>query len=183
MTDLAEFYRSMAGIIRANLTAPGRTEVSPRMASFHAPFWDGAVQQQPTNGSNTFLSYYTGGAGRALYLDLYLRAKSGNRRALDDVFNALKRRSWNAPNATYYLQGRGYTERDVELAATEVAGEDMHPWFERYVGGTADLDYDALLARAGLRLVRDERWRIEELPTATAEQRAIRDGWTSGRKS
>lgn len=183
VTDLAEFYRSMAGIIRANLTAPGRTEVSPRMASFHAPFWDGAVQQQPTNGSNTFLSYYTGGAGRALYLDLYLRAKSGNRRALDDVFNALKRRSWNAPNATYYLQGRGYTERDVELAATEVAGEDMHPWFERYVGGTADLDYDALLARAGLRLVRDERWRIEELPTATAEQRAIRDGWTSGRKS
>jgi hypothetical protein len=57
----------------------------------------------------------------------------------------------------------------------------MHPWFERYVGGTTDLDYDALLAGAGLRLVRDDRWRIEELPGATDAQRAVREGWISGR--
>ena len=65
--------------------------------------------------------------------------------------------------------------------ADEVAGEDMHAWFERYVGGTDDLDYDALLARAGLRLVRGDQWRIEEIPDATPAQRAVRDGWTSGR--
>ncbi len=183
VTDLPQFYGAMAGVIRQNLTAPGRKEVSPRMASFHAPFWDGAVQQQPTNGSNTFFSYYTAGAGRALYLDLHLRAMSANRRSLDDVFNALKRRTWNAPNASYYLQGRGYTELDVERAASEVAGEDMHQWFERFVGGTEDPDYDALLARAGLRLVRGDQWRIEEIPDATPAQRAIRDGWTSGRRS
>ena len=88
----------MAGIIRDNLTAPGRKEVSARMASFHAPFWDGAPQGQPTNVENTFLSYYTKGAGIALYLDLYLRSR-GNGKSLDDVFNALKRRSWNAPCA------------------------------------------------------------------------------------
>ena len=152
--------------MQSNLTAPGRKEVSARMASFHAPFWDGAAQPQPNNGSQTFFSYYTKGAGLALYLDLYLRAKSGNTRSLDDVFNALKRRTWNAPNASYYLQGRGYTERDVELAASEVAGEDLHPWFERYVGGTEDVDYDALLARAGLRLVRgDSAGRSRRFPT------------------
>ena len=181
ITALPEFYRSMAGIIAENLTAPGRKEVSARMASFHAPFWDGAVQQQPTNGNETFISYYTKGAGLALYLDLFLRAKSGNSRSLDDVFNALKKRSWNAPNASYYLQGRGYTEQDVERAASEVAGEDMHAWFTRYVGGTDDLDYDALLAKAGLRIVRDSRWHIEEIPDATSAQRQVRDGWTSGR--
>ena len=182
VTGLDEFYRSMAGIVRANLSAPGRKEVSARMASFHAPFWDGAPQGQPTNGANTFFSYYTKGSGLALYLDLYLRTKSGNTRSLDDVFNALKRRSWNAPNASYYLQGRGYTELDVERAASEVTGEDMHAWFERYVGGTDDLDYDALLAGAGLRLVRGDAWRIEEIPDATAAQRTVRDGWTSGRR-
>jgi predicted metalloprotease with PDZ domain len=180
ITDLKEFYGSMAGIIRSNLTAPGRKEVSARMASFYAPFWDGAVQQQPTNGSQTFFSYYTKGSGLALYLDLYIRAKSNNRHSLDDVFANLKRRSWNAPNASYYLQGRGYTELDVERATSEVAGEDMHPWFEKYVGGTDDLDYDALLARAGLRVVREGRWGIEEIPDATPAQRVIRDGWTSG---
>ncbi len=183
VTDLNEFYRSMAGIVSPNLTAPGRKEVSARMASFHAPFWDGAVQQQPTNGANSFFSYYTKGAGLALYLDLYLRTKSGNRRSLDDVFASLRRRSWGAPTASYYLQGRGYTELDVERAASEVAGEDMHPWFERYVAGTEDLDYDALLAGAGLRLVRGDRWRIEEVPAPTAAQRVVRDGWTAGRRS
>jgi predicted metalloprotease with PDZ domain len=180
VTNLAEFYRTMASTIRSNLTAPGRKEVSPRIASFHAPFWDGAPQSQPTNG-NAFFSYYTSGAGRALYLDLHIRANTANRRSLDDVFNALKHRTWDAPNASYYLQGRGYTELDVERAASEVAGEDMHPWFERYVAGTDDLDYDALLARAGLRLVRGDPWRIDELPDATPAQRAVRDGWTSGR--
>jgi predicted metalloprotease with PDZ domain len=182
ITDREQFYGSMANVIRQNLTAPGRKEVSPRMASFHAPYWDGAVQQQPTNGGQTFFSYYTSGSGRALYLDLYLRAKSANRLSLDDVFDTLKRRTWNAPKATYYLQGRGYTELDVERAASDVAGEDLHPWFDRYVGGTEDLDYDALLARAGLRLVRGDRWRIEEAADATPAQRAIRDGWVSGRR-
>jgi predicted metalloprotease with PDZ domain len=168
--------------MRDNLTAPGRKEVSARMASFHAPFWDGAPQAQPTNGSNTFFSYYTKGAGLALYLDLYIRSKTDNAKSLDDVFNALKKRSWNAPNASYYLQGRGYTEQDVERAASEVAGEDMHAWFEQYVGGKNDLDYDAQLSRMGLRLVRGEQWRVEEIPDATPAQQRIRDGWVSGRR-
>ena len=176
------FYATMAGLVQTNLTAPGRKEVSARMASFHAPFWDGSVQPQPNNGSQTFFSYYTKGAGLALALDLHLRARSGNRRSLDDVFELLKRRTWNAPSTSYYLQGRGYTERDVELAASEIAGEDMHPWFERHVGGTDDVDYDALLARLGLRLVRGEQWKIEEIPGASPAQRAARDGWATGRR-
>jgi predicted metalloprotease with PDZ domain len=182
VVDRDAFYSTMAGLMQTNLTAPGRKEVSARMASFHAPFWDGAAQPQPNNGSQTFLSYYTKGAGLALYLDLYLRAKSANGRSLDDVFDLLKRRTWNAKSTSYYLQGRGYTERDVEQAASEVAGEDMRAWFDRHVGGTEDVDYDAMLARAGLRLVRGEQWSIEELPDATAAQRVVREGWATGRR-
>lgn len=180
VVDANAFYATMAGVVQANLTAPGRKEVSARSASFHAPFWDGAPQGQPTNSTNTFFSYYTKGAGLALALDLHIRARSANRRSLDDVFNALKRRTWNAPASSYYLQGRGYTERDVELAASEVAGEDMHSWFERHVAGTVDADFDALLAGAGLRLARGDRWTIEALPGATAAQRVVRQGWTTG---
>jgi predicted metalloprotease with PDZ domain len=177
------FYATMAGLAQSNLTAPGRKEVSARMASFHAPLWDGAAQPQPNNGSQTFFSYYTKGAGLALYLDLDLRATSANARSLDDVFNVLKRRTWNAPKASYYLQGRGYTERDVELAASEVAGEDLRAWFERHVGGTEDVNYDELLARAGLRLVRgDSVWTLEESPDATPAQRVVREGWATGRR-
>ncbi|SRR6266566_2573919 len=91
-----------------------------------------------------------------------------------DAFNNLKQRSWNAPKASYYLQGRGYTEDDVERAVSDAAGTNMHDWFERHVGGTEDMDYDEALAWAGLKLVRSDHdpWRIEEIRDATPQQPA-----------
>jgi predicted metalloprotease with PDZ domain len=180
--DTATFYTRMASIIRANLTAPGRKEVSARMASFEAPFWDGAPQAQPVNFDNTFFDYYTKGAGIATYLDLFIRNRTGNAKSLDDAFNNLKHRSWDAPKASYYLQGRGYTEDDVEKAVSDAAGTNMHDWFERYVGGTEDMDYDEALGWAGLKLVRADSaaWRIEPMPDATAAQLQVRTGWLTG---
>ena len=179
--DTAAFYDRMAGLVRENLAARGRKEVSARMASFQAPFWDGAPQAQPTNFDNTFFDYYTHGAGLALYLDLFIRHRTNNTRSLDDAFNNLKHRVWDAPRASYYLQGRGYTEDDVERAVSAAADTIMHAWFERHVGGTEDLDYDDALGWAGLRLVRDStQWRIEAMPDATPTQLRIRAGWLSG---
>ena len=180
--DTAAFYGSMAALIRDNLTAPGRKVTSARMASFSAPFWDGASQAQPTNFSNTFFDYYTHGAGIALYLDLFIRQQTNNAKSLDDAFNNLKRRSWDAKRASYYLQGRGYTEDDVERAVSEAAGVDMADWFQRHVGGTEDMDYDTALGWAGLTLARDSTaWRIEPRQDASAQQLRIRIGWLTGR--
>jgi predicted metalloprotease with PDZ domain len=181
--DTPALYARAAQLIQQNLTAPGRKEVSARMASFHAPFWDGAPQAQPTNRDNTFFSYYTKGAGIALYLDLFIRARTNNARSLNDAFNNLKNRTWSAPKSSYYLQGRGYTEDDVEQAVSAAAGTSMKDWFARHVGDTQDMDYDAVLASAGLRLVRPdtEPWRIDEIADATPEQLRVRMGWVTGR--
>lgn len=181
--DTSAFYAGMAGLLRENLTEPGRKVMSARMASFHAPFWDGAPQAQPTNFAETFFDYYTHGAGIAAYFDLLIRHRSNNTRALDDAFRNLEQRVWNAPNASYYLRGRGYTEDDVERAVSAAADTNMHEWFARHVGGTEDMDYDTALDWAGLKLVRVEPgpWRIEELPIATAEQLRVRSGWLTGR--
>lgn len=180
--DSTAFYHQMAALIQDNLTAPGRKQMSARMASFQAPFWDGAPQAQPTNLQNTFFDYYTKGAGIALYLDLYIRNRTNNTRSLDNAFNDLKHRSWEAPSATYYLQGRGYTEADVEHAVSDAAGVDMHDWFERHVGGTEDMDYDEALGWAGLRLVRADstKWQVEQIPYATPQQLRVRAGWLTG---
>ncbi len=181
--DNAGFYRRMANLLQQNLTAPGRKEVSARMASFHAPFWDGAPSAQPNNGSQTFFSYYTKGAGIAAYLDLFIRHRSNNAKSLNDAFNLLRTRTWTAPKTSYYLQGRGYTEEDVERAVSDAAGIDMKSWFTLHVGGTEDMNYDEALGWAGLRLVRNEGgpWSIEELPDATPEQLRVRLGWLTGR--
>ena len=181
--DTEAFYRRMANVIQQNLTAPGRLQHSARMLSFHAPFWDGAPQGQPTNRDQVFFSYYTKGAGLAAYLDLFIRFRTANARSLNHAFNNLKERTWNAPKASYYLQGRGYTEDDVELAVTQAAGTPMKDWFTRHVAGTEDLPYDDALAWAGLRLVRTETgpWRIDEIADPTPSQLAVRLGWVTGR--
>ena len=181
--DTDAFYRRMATLIQQNLTAPGRTQVSARMASFHAPFWDGAPQPQPTNREQVFFSYYTKGAGLAAFLDLYIRFQTANGRSLNHAFNNLKDRTWTAPKASYYLQGRGYTEDDVEDAVARAAGVSMKDWFARYVGGTEDLPFDDALGWAGLRLVRPDSgaWRIEEIADPTPAQLRVRMGWVTGR--
>jgi predicted metalloprotease with PDZ domain len=183
LEDTDAFYRDMANLIRENLTAPGRKEVSARMSSFDAPFWDGAPQAQPTNAANTFISYYSKGAGIAAYLDLFIRNRSNNARSLNDAFNNLKKRTWDAPKTSYYLQGRGYTEDDVERAVSQAADTNMHAWFEAHVGSVEDMNFDEALGWAGLRLVRDESgpWIIEEIPDATPEQLRVRLGWITGR--
>jgi len=187
-------YQTAAGIIRANLTSPGRKEVSARMSSFEAPFFDGATAGFDVNRA-AFFSYYTKGAGVALYLDLFIRGHTDNRKSLDDAFRLLRDRTWGAANASYYLQGRGYTEEDVVRAASDAAGTDMHAWFDRHVGATDDMNYDEVLEPAGMRLVRDEQaaatsggrggggngWRIEPIANASAAQMKIRAGWISGK--
>jgi predicted metalloprotease with PDZ domain len=183
ITNENEMLTSAAQIAQWNLTAPGRKEVSPRMASFEAPFWDGATDNQPSNGSMVWLDYYTQGAGRALYLDLFIRERTDDAKALDDAFDNLRKRSWLQPNASYYLQGRGYTEDDVERAVSEAAGVDMHDWFERHVGGTDDVDFDTVLLGAGLRLDRSGgQWSIVPTRDATPAQLKVRQGWLSGKK-
>lgn len=181
ITDQAQMLAAAASLVQANLTAPGRKETSPRMASFEAPFWDQAGEAQPVNRNDIFFSYYTQGAGRALYLDLLIRERSQDTRSLGDAFANLRQRTWFQPNASYYLQGRGYTEDDVEAAVNKAAGTDLHGWFVRCVGGTDDVDFDTVLAGAGLRINRDgQRWTIELVPDPTPEQLRVRQGWLAG---
>jgi predicted metalloprotease with PDZ domain len=170
-------YRALAGTLQYTSTSPGRAERSPRQASFDAPFFDGADPPTETNAANTFVTYYVQGEVRALALDLMIRAETAGRRSLDDVLRTLRARTWDAPRDSYYLTGRGYTERDVEQAASAAIGRDLTPWFDRHVGGTAVPDWDALLGGVGLVLTRGERWAIAEAPNATPAQIALRDAW------
>jgi len=157
-----------------------------------------------TNREGTFISYYTKGAALALLLDLKIRAATNGTRSLDDVLRLLKTRTWDARSTSYYLQGRGYTEADVERAASDVIGQDLHPWFERYAGGTQELPWAESLAAVGVTLTVREvdasngastdgdgtsapvaapvqrQYLLEDAPGATPAQVAIREGWLKG---
>src|SRR5262249_14696972 len=91
----------------------------------------------------------------ALNLDLLIRSWTKGQKSLDDVMRRAYEEFYvNAPNASYYLKGRGYTDEDLARVISEVAGRDMTDWFAKYVRGVETLPYDEALAGVGLRLVK-----------------------------
>jgi predicted metalloprotease with PDZ domain len=147
-----EFLDRLAGEIRALREAPGRRLMSAESSSFHAWFFDRAPQMQETNFANTTISYYNKGAVLGMLLDLEVRSATHGEKSLDDVLRLMYGKFYDSPAATYYLRGRGYTEKDVLDAVNQVSGTDFTPFFQQYVGGTVPLPYREVLAKAGMGL-------------------------------
>ena len=134
---------------------PGVRLMSAEDASLFAPFMDAEVYNQKNNFHNTTVSYYTKGELIGLVLDLMIRQRSAGRRSLDDVFKQMYDEFYvKAPNATYYLMGRGYTQEDFVRVLSGVAGTNMTEFYDRHIRGVDPLPYDEAFAGVGLRLVR-----------------------------
>jgi predicted metalloprotease with PDZ domain len=91
------------------------------------------------NAPNAVVSYYIKGSLIALALDLTLRNRGSS---LDAVMRALWER--------HGLTGIGVPEDGIERIASELAGGDLAPFFERHVRGTADPPLEDLLGGFGV---------------------------------
>jgi predicted metalloprotease with PDZ domain len=140
MTD-RQFLDLQARAFQALQNTPGRLEQSLEEASFDA--WV-KYYRQDENTINSAVSYYDKGAIVALLLDLEIRARSGGRRSLDDVMRQLYEE--------FGKRNRNYTPADFQRVAEQAAGASLAEFFSRYVAGRAELDYNAALEAAGLRL-------------------------------
>lgn len=116
--------------------------------------------------ANFTTDYYNKGELVGLLLDLEIRAATGNKKSLDDVMRFLF--------DSFYKKGKGYTGRDVEIVVSDIAGRSFKEFFAKYVNGTAELDYNAALKHAGLRLVDGK---VVEAENVTDQQRALRKSW------
>lgn len=139
------FARSVGGTADAVINARGRRYFSAVEMSMQAPFVDAAVSVDPTNRANTFLSYYTWGAGIALALDLTLRT-----RFEDVTLDHLMRDMWDrhgSPEVPFLVD-------DVEASLARVSGDAAfaRDFFRRYVRGRDAADYASLFRGVGLRL-------------------------------
>ena len=141
--DRPTFYAALAKAIQQLQTQPGHLVTSAEMSSFLT--WN-----RPDNGPNVSISYYTKGDILGVLLDLELRARTANRRTLDDVLRMLM--------AEHGLPKPGFAEDDGFRSAVEkiaVAGGatgDFGAFFRKYVSGLDEIDYDAYLRHAGLKL-------------------------------
>jgi len=138
-----DFYDDLARNIQELQTQPGHLVTSAEMSSWLT--WN-----RPDNSANVSISYYTKGQIIGNLLDLEIRARTDDRASLDDVFRYLLAEH-GLPKPGFDEDG-GF-ERAVELIAAESgAGGDFKEFFRRYVAGLDEIDYDAYLGHAGLKL-------------------------------
>ena len=93
------------------------------------------------------VSVYHKGALVALILDLTMRQLSGHARSLDDVMRRLYEE--------FGQTGIGYTEADYVRLVNEVAGRDMHAYFDKFIYGLEPLAgaLDKVLHTVGCQLL------------------------------
>jgi predicted metalloprotease with PDZ domain len=146
LEDLDRFERSMAGAVSRVLTAPGRVVSNAIDMSRQAPFVDAAgASIDPINAVNNYISYYTYGQALALGIDLAIRARFPGK-SLDDWMRQMWREH---PDVD-----KPYTLDDLEgTLATATGGREFAAGiFRRHIYGKEPMDYEALLAHAGLLL-------------------------------
>jgi predicted metalloprotease with PDZ domain len=142
---IKEYAEAIAMPINTISFAPGRSFASSQGMSIQAPFVDAATSIDPTNFSNTFISYYTYGAAIGLALDLTLREK------FDDVtLDTLMQCVWQVHGKTEVP----YTTDDLRNALAQVTGSERfaNEFFANYITGQELPGYESLLANAGMLL-------------------------------
>jgi predicted metalloprotease with PDZ domain len=136
-----DFLAGEASAIQSLQNTPGRLEQSAEESSFDT--WV-KFYRQDENSTNSQISYYDKGALLGLLLDLEIRKRSNGAKSLDDVMRYLY--------TEFFKQKRNYGPDDFQKACELMAGSSLEKFFASYVRGREELDYNAALAVAGLRL-------------------------------
>jgi predicted metalloprotease with PDZ domain len=120
---------------------PGRLVMTAEEASFDS--WI-KYYRQDENSINSQVDYYDKGAILGLLLDLEIRKRSHGAKSLDDVMRHLYHE--------FYQKDRNYSPADFQRISELMAGSSLEEFFVKYVRGREELDYNASLSAAGLRL-------------------------------
>ncbi|KXK57998.1 MAG: M61 family metallopeptidase [Chlorobi bacterium] len=152
-----QFFKELAAEINRVDRSPGRFHRNLRESSFDT--WWGAGARSPiaaaSNFRNTYVNYYFKGAVAALLLDLELRRLTRDRCSLDDLIRELYRRTYaDQPKGDYFLQGNGYTERDVCSVVRDLAGVEAELYLLWLIDSREEWEYAEPLSRVGVSIRR-----------------------------
>ncbi len=134
-----------ASAIQALQSRPGRFETSLEDASFNA--WI-KYYRQDENSINNQISYYDKGEIVNMMLDIRIRTLSGGAKSLDDVMRYLY--------DEFAKKGKNFTPEDYQKVSEMMAGASLEDFFDKYVRGTEEIDYDGILSGVGLKLNDEE---------------------------
>lgn len=151
ITDLDAYTQRIGGALNVVINSPGRQLHNVMEMSMQAPYVDASTAVDRNNRANTFISYYTWGSMIGLGLDLTLRTRFKDL-TLDDFMRELWR-VHGRPEKDF-APANPYTMPDVVAALGRVTKDPdfAEDFYQRYVAGHEVVDYEKLLANAGLLL-------------------------------
>ncbi|NCD68692.1 PDZ domain-containing protein [Mucilaginibacter sp. R11] len=97
------------------------------------------------NSANTTISYYNKGSVAAFLLDLEIISDSKTKYSLDDVMKYMY-------NEYYKTKKRGYTDAEFKQGLEKFAGKNLDSFYQKYVNGLDQIDYNKYLGYAGYKL-------------------------------
>jgi predicted metalloprotease with PDZ domain len=141
-----EFYRRIGQEIGQLQQRPARLTQSVEDSGREAWLEKYSDYRQPERS----ISYYNKGELIGFLLDLAIRHASGSQHSLDDVMRRL--------NSDFAQRGRFFTQADLRALTAQMAPgfTVLDSFFNDYVSGVTELDYDTYLGYAGLRVAGGE---------------------------
>lgn len=137
-----EFFGTLTKTVNRHLQTPGREVQSATETSF-----DKWINQGGDHARNYSTNIYLEGALISMALDIDLLEKSDGKISYRDVHRALYNKH-RLPD--------GFTPDDVKAILKELTGRDYSAWWQSNVDEPAAIDFDLLLAKVGLGLIRPE---------------------------
>jgi predicted metalloprotease with PDZ domain len=136
-------------VIAANISA-GENLAGNKVQSLTDASFDAWIKyyRPNENSPNTNASYYGKGANVGMLLDLEIINNSKVARSLDDVMKY-------AYDEYYKTKKRGYTDAEFKAALEKFAGIKLDEFYEKYINGVENIDYNKYLGYAGYKLVDD----------------------------
>jgi predicted metalloprotease with PDZ domain len=138
---------------------PGRFQQSVAESSWLT--WT-KFYQQDENAPNSIISYYTKGSLIALGLDLIIRAKTNNKKSLDNILLTL----WK----DHGLPNKAIEEFSIEKLCSQVSGIDFTEFFNNHLYGTKDLNFTELFKPFGIQFKLRPATSMQDLGGSTVTQ-------------
>ena len=139
LIDTKEFLKRVAKRINDHRNKPGRKVQNVSESSRES--W---IAMSGDFASNHSVNIYSEGYLASLALDFEMLKDSGLKAGYKDLHRVLY--------SDFRLPGT-FSAADLRKTLKQLTGEDYRQWWQQHVESPLDIDFDALMKRAGLRLV------------------------------
>jgi predicted metalloprotease with PDZ domain len=131
-----EFLEELAKRITSHKHKPGRKSQSVAQAGFDA--W---ISEGGDYGNNHSVNIYSEGFLASWLLDFDILTRTKLEKSYRNVHNQLYQQ---------FSLPKSYDEQDMLVILAQVTGENYQEWWQKNITGLLDINFDSLLAKAGL---------------------------------